>query len=105
MGLFVLSVAEDTFTIVNTAGIHLRPAQMIARLSASFADCEVFASKDGVRANAKSIMSIIELIGACGSQVAFEIRGERADECLGQLRALFADGFGEEIDPQYQRPS
>jgi len=91
------TVLRRTFTVINTQGIHLRPAQLIARVSSSFADCEVAAMKDGRRINAKSIMGITELIGACGNQIEFEVAGEQAAACLDQLEKIFAEGFGEEI--------
>lgn len=93
--------ARDCFKVINTQGVHLRPAQMIATLSSSYSDCEVHATKDGTRVNAKSIMGITELIGSCGSEIEFEIIGPSADKCLERLRELFARGFGEDIDPQF----
>lgn len=94
-------VAKDCFTVINTAGVHLRPAQLIARLSTSYAECDVSASKDGTTVNAKSIMGITELVGSCGSEIEFEVTGPNANECLNQLRELFNSGFGEEIDARY----
>lgn len=94
-------VSKERFTVINTAGVHLRPAQLIARLTSSYGDCDVMATKDGTSVNAKSIMGITELVGSCGSEIEFEIRGPRADDCLHELRDLFSRGFDEEIDPRY----
>ena len=94
-------MAKNSFLVINTQGIHLRPAQLIARLSSSYPECDVTAIKDSTRVNAKSIMGITELIGSCGSEVEFEVNGPQAEECLSQLGDLFAKGFGEEIDPRY----
>ncbi len=92
---------SESFRVVNIAGIHLRPAQMIARTCGSYVDCEVMAIRDDVRVNAKSIMGLTELVGACGVIIAFEAKGDRASELIGELRELFAKGFGEEIDERY----
>jgi phosphotransferase system HPr (HPr) family protein len=91
----------DSFRVVNIAGIHLRPAQMIARLCSSYTDCEALAIRDDVRVNPKSIMGLTELIGACGCVIGFEVRGEKAADLIGELRELFAKGFGEEIDERF----
>mgnify|MGYP001047550665 CR=1 FL=1 len=96
-------VRSENFTVINTAGVHLRPAQLIASLSTSFPTCDVAAVKDGIRINAKSIMGIMALVGSCGSEITFEVSGERADECLEKLRALFDKGFDEDIDPRFRR--
>ena len=94
----------ETFTIINTAGIHLRPAHAIAQLSTRFKDCTVFACKEGKRVNAKSVIGLTDLVGACGDAVMFETRGPGAAECIEELRRLFRDGFGEEIDPEFRDP-
>jgi phosphocarrier protein len=94
-----------TLTIINTLGIHLRPAQLIAQRASSFSDCEVAASKAETRVNAKSIMGLTELVGACGDQIVFEVRGPQAAECLDGLRQLFAEGFGEEIAAEFLSPA
>ena len=92
---------SESFQVINVAGIHLRPAQMIARLCSSYAECEIMAIRDDVRVNAKSIMGLTELIGACGCVSGFEARGEKAAELIVELRDLFAKGFGEEIDERF----
>ena len=101
MGGASTETVTGSFQVVNIAGIHLRPAQMIARLCSSYQDCEVLAIRDDVRVNAKSIMGLTELIGACGVVISFEVRGAKGSQLINELRDLFAKGFGEEIDEVY----
>ena len=95
-------IARGEFTVINSAGIHLRPCQMIARLASSFPDTEVMAGREDRWVNAKSIMGLTELLAACGDSIAFEMRGPRAAEALGKMQDLFVEGFGEPIDPKFQ---
>ncbi len=54
---------EKNVIISNRAGIHARPAALIAQTANKF-KADISLEKDGVRINAKSIMGIITMAAA-----------------------------------------
>lgn len=83
-----------TFTIVNDLGLHARAATKLVQLASRF-PCDVSVSHAGQTANAKSVMGVLLLCGAKGTQVDVRADGERAEECVTALGQLIADRFGE----------
>jgi phosphocarrier protein HPr len=81
--------------IVNARGLHARAATKLVRLASRFG-AEVELSREGQRANAKSVMGVLLLCGAQGTFVTVEAEGEDATEAVAAIEALIADGFGEE---------
>ncbi len=53
-------MVSDVSYVQNEAGIHARPAVNIVEVASNFSS-EISLIKDGVRANAKSIMNILRL--------------------------------------------
>ena len=79
--------------VANKMGVHARPAAMIVR-SASNVQGEVWVTKkDGERVNAKSIMGIMMLAAARGSELIFECSQEDASELEKQMTDLFSSKF------------
>ncbi len=87
-------MAQATTTISNKLGLHARASAKLTKLAGSF-PCEVWISKGPRRVNAKSIMGVMMLAAGLGSEVQLETLGEREDEALCALLALFEDKFGE----------
>ena len=86
---------EREATIVNSEGLHARPAARIVRLASTF-DAEIEISKDGVGVNGKSIMGVMMLAAECGSSITIRAQGSDAEQAAEALAALVADGFGEQ---------
>ncbi len=77
-------------------GVHARPAAMIVRISSQFSG-EVWVTKrDGERVNAKSIMGIMMLAAARGSELMFECSPADAPDFEKQMTELFASKFQDE---------
>lgn len=89
------TTAEGTFEIVNRLGLHARAASKLVQLATRF-PCEVTISKDGQRANAKSVMGVLLLCGAKGTSITVEAAGAGADEAVRSIAELIASRFGEE---------
>ena len=53
-------MTEKLLTVRNRAGIHARPAALIAQTANKFA-CEIMLEKDSATINAKSIMGVITM--------------------------------------------
>jgi len=87
-------VTERTVDVINSLGLHARPAAQLVRLASSFSS-HLELVKDGVAVNAKSIMGVMMLAAECGSSLT--IRADGADEAAAveALAGLIAGGFGE----------
>ena len=86
---------EREATIVNSEGLHARPAARIVRLASTF-DAEIEISKDGVGVNGKSIMGVMMLAAECGSSITIRAQDSDAEQAAEALAALVASGFGEQ---------
>ena len=85
---------ERTFTIVNSLGMHARPAAMVVQTANRFRS-EVQFEKDGLQINAKSIMGVLTLAAGKGASVAVACEGDDAAEAIAALARIFESGFGE----------
>ncbi len=80
--------------IVNKLGLHARASAKLTKLASQF-KCEVWATKNGRRVNAKSIMGVMTLAANKGSRVQLETSGEDEEHAMEALVALVQDYFGE----------
>jgi phosphocarrier protein len=80
--------------VQNKMGIHARPAAMIVRVTNKY-KAEVFVEKDEEQVNGKSIMGLMMLAAAKGTQVKFLATGADAPQMLDELEQLFARKFDE----------
>ena len=81
-------------TITNKLGLHARPASRLVQLTSGF-PCNITIAKDGVEANAKSILGVLTLAAAAGTTLTVTAEGDRAEEALAAVRELFESGFDE----------
>jgi len=88
------SVAEARFEIVNNLGLHARAATKLVQLASRFA-CDIEISRDGQKANAKSVMGVLLLCGAKGTVVQVTATGPTAKEAVEEIGRLIAAKFGE----------
>ncbi len=88
-------MAEKTVMVQNRAGIHARPAALIAQTANKFVS-EVFMTKDGMEINAKSIMGVITMAAAYNSAIEIRTEGSDEDDALNALCALFDSKFEED---------
>ena len=87
---------ENKVIVVNKLGIHARAAaKLVNTANAYTAQIElVFGSK---RANAKSIMSVMMLAAAHGSEIHLYVSGDDESEAIVALTELFESGFNEGV--------
>lgn len=81
-------------TITNKLGLHARAAAKLVQLANQF-DSAITLDKEGQRADAKSIMDVLMLMGTVGSKVMILAEGGDEAQALPQVVALFHDKFGE----------
>lgn len=91
-------ICERTLEVQNYQGVHARPSAMIVKLADQYkSDLMVCRTDDDQEeVNGKSIMGIMMLAAAQGTQLVFRARGEDAEELLDALEDLFKSKFDEE---------
>ncbi|HKP29747.1 MAG TPA: HPr family phosphocarrier protein [Gemmatimonadales bacterium] len=85
---------EREARIMNSLGLHARPAAQIVRLAATFA-AHIELEKDGLAVNAKSIMGVMMLAAESGSTLRIRAEGDDESQAVTALAELVASGFGE----------
>ncbi len=88
-------VVEKNLTMLNRAGMHLRPASKIVSALRDL-ECEVEITFDGRMANAKSIISLTQLLAPQHSVLGVTATGPDARRAMMALERLFREKFGEE---------
>ncbi|HJL19441.1 MAG TPA: HPr family phosphocarrier protein [Sandaracinaceae bacterium LLY-WYZ-13_1] len=86
---------QRTFEIVNELGLHARAATKLVQLASKY-DAAVELEKEGQRVNAKSVMGVLLLCGAKGTEITVHADGADAEEVVDAIGRLVADRFGEE---------
>lgn len=86
---------ERTLTIKNKLGMHARAASLFVQTANQF-DSDITITKGDQEVNAKSIMGILILAAACGSEVVIKAKGADATEALNAIEDLIERKFDEE---------
>ncbi len=82
-------------TIVNSLGLHARPAAMFVKTASRF-KAEIWVEKDGEQVNGKSIMGLMMLAAGNGSKLTVSAEGADAAEALDELARIVAEKFHED---------
>lgn len=85
---------KKTLPVINKYGLHARAANKFVALSSTFGS-SIKVSKDGQEADGKSIMGIMILAAAYGSDITLEIDGKDEELAMQKLEQLLEDKFGE----------
>jgi phosphocarrier protein HPr len=86
---------EKNITIINKLGLHARAAAKLVTLASKF-EADVRVRKDGKEVSGKSIMGVMMLAAAKGSEITLIANGSDAEQALAELETLINDRFGEE---------
>ncbi|HKK01033.1 MAG TPA: HPr family phosphocarrier protein [Desulfuromonadales bacterium] len=86
---------QKEFTVKNRLGLHARAAAQLVQVANRFG-AEITVEKEGLAVNGKSIMGILMLAAAQGSQILVGVDGEDEEQALDTLGRLIDDGFGED---------
>lgn len=84
-----------TLEVSNKMGVHARPAAMIVRITSRY-EGDIWVTKDDERINAKSIMGIMMLAAAKGTELKFETNSRKAEDFEKEMTELFAAKFQDE---------
>ena len=86
---------EKILTVQNRAGIHARPAAIIAQTSNKF-ESEITLTRDGATVNAKSIMGVITMAAGYNTTLTLKADGPDEREACDAIFNLFESKFEEE---------
>ena len=83
-----------TLRICNKLGLHARAAVKFVQLAGKF-QSEISVGRNGQDANGKSIMGLLTLVAAWGTDIEVAAVGPDATEAVEALAALINRGFDE----------
>lgn len=86
---------ERTATIVNKRGLHARAAARFVKLAAQF-DAAVTVMHKDISVSGRSIMGLMMLAAAPGSEIRLSAKGQDAASAVDALAALIAAKFEED---------
>lgn len=84
----------QTIAIINKLGLHARASSKFTQTASAFSS-EVWVTRNGKRVNGKSIMGLMMLAAAQGTEIDIETNGHDEVAAMAALTALINDYFGE----------
>lgn len=85
---------QQTTAIVNKLGLHARAAAKFVTLASQF-EANINLKRNGLDVNGKSIMGVMMLAAAKGSEVELIIDGKDEAPAMQSLLELIENRFGE----------
>jgi phosphocarrier protein len=85
---------QGTHMIVNALGLHARAASKLVGMANRFSS-DVWIVRDGNEVNGKSILGVLMLACAKGTQVTIRCVGSDSAQAYTALAKLVDEGFGE----------
>ncbi|WP_017444264.1 HPr family phosphocarrier protein [Gayadomonas joobiniege] len=89
-----MRTVEKTLYIKNKLGLHARAATQLVQLSQSY-QSEVLIICGDKKANANSVMALLMLAGATGSEILVRCTGTDAESAMQAVQQLIEAGFNE----------
>ena len=84
-----------TLTVLNTEGLHARPAMQFVDVANRFA-ATVTVTKEAEVVDGKSVMGMMTLGATQGTALVIDADGDDAEAMCEALKKLFEEKFGEE---------
>ncbi|MGP1594303.1 MAG: HPr family phosphocarrier protein [Treponema sp.] len=88
-------MTTKTVIVQNRAGIHARPAAIIAQTANKF-QSNIIIEKENLKVNAKSIMGIITMAASYETELIISADGSDEAAAIEAMEALFRNKFEEE---------
>lgn len=85
---------EEKVVIINSLGLHARPASKIVALASKFSSRVEFYHQNKI-VNAKSIMGVMMLAASKNTEMLLKIEGEDESAAMAALTQLISSRFGE----------
>ena len=83
-----------TVVVSNPQGLHARPADMLVRLANQF-DAVILIGRGGEMVDCKSILSLLTLGAALGTELSLTAEGHDAEVAIETIEQFFLRGFDE----------
>ena len=77
---------QRSVKVINDSGLHARPCHAVVRLAMEY-EASLRVRFAGLDVNGKSILELMTLNAACGSELELEARGRDAEALLERLTA------------------
>lgn len=88
-------VLRTTVVITNQRGLHARAAAKFVKLVQGF-DCDVTVTKRGQTVSGRSILGLMMLAAACGTELELAVTGREAEEAIRVLSNIIEAKFEED---------
>jgi len=88
-------VVQKELWVENRLGLHARPVAKIIALAQQFEGTAITLEKDGAKADARNMLSILALDCPQGTRLVVKAVGPQAREAAAVISGLFARKFGE----------
>ena len=85
---------QRTVVVRNPQGLHLRPADLLVKQASRYSS-NVHIGREGQMADCKSILSILTLGAAQGTELHLTAEGADAAQAIHAIAELFDHGFFE----------
>ena len=89
-----MTALSRTLVIVNQRGLHARASRKLAELALAY-DARITVRREDEEADATSLMDLMMLGAALGSEIEVFAEGPQAADALDAIARLVADKFGE----------
>jgi phosphocarrier protein HPr len=86
---------EKKIKIINKLGLHARAASKLVGTASRY-QSEILIDKQGQKADAKSIMSILMLAAGKGTELSMKFTGNDANDACTAIETLINNRFDEE---------
>jgi phosphocarrier protein len=86
-------ISEKTATIINKYGFHARPSTSFSTLARTFTS-SIFVIVDGFEVDGKSVMGLMSLGAAQGTELMIRAEGDDAEKAVAELKAHVDGRFG-----------
>ena len=87
---------EAKIKVINHLGLHARAAAQLVRTASKYKSrINLIREDNAVIADAKSILSVLTMAAAKGTEIKLEVDGEDEQTALRSMTELFENGFGE----------
>lgn len=85
---------EKNFEIINALGLHARASALLVQTAQKFKS-EITIGKDNINVNGKSIMGLLMLAAAKGTNIMVRTEGDDSAEAMEAIGELVRNGFWE----------
>ncbi|PIE98279.1 MAG: phosphocarrier protein HPr [Treponema sp.] len=86
---------EKKIIVQNRAGIHARPATLIAQKANEFSS-DIAILRDEKKYNAKSVIGVMTMTASYNTELTLQINGEDEAEAVEAISLLFDNKFEED---------